>query len=110
MAEGRGEPEAGGVRLSAAQAATIRAAAAETFGSDVTVRLFGSRAHDEKRGGDIDLHVEANPATATVGHEIRFRAALWRALDEDQLDVVLMPRGAEPRWIDRAALREGVVL
>ncbi|MEH3045578.1 hypothetical protein [Sphingomonas adhaesiva] len=62
------------------------------------------------RGGDIDLHVEADPAVADLDHEVRFRASIWRALDEEQIDVVVAARGAPPRWIDRAARREGIIL
>lgn len=98
------------MRLSAEQAATIRAAAVDAFGSDVVVRLFGSRADDLALGGDIDLHVEAPPGHADPDREVRFRASLWRLLDEPQVDVVVHERGAPMGWIDRAALREGVSL
>ena len=98
------------MRLSAEQAATIRAAAVDAFGSDVVVRLFGSRADDLALGGDIDLHVEAPPGHADPDREVRFRASLWRLLDEPQVDVVVHERGAPMGWIDRVALREGVSL
>lgn len=97
------------MRLSARQIAAIKTAASEAFGDDVVVRLFGSRTDDNARGGDIDLHVEAAPERADVDHEVRFRALIWRALDEEQLDVVVAARNAD-RWIDRAARREGIVL
>lgn len=98
------------MRLNLQQRAAIKAAAREVFGADAVVRLFGSRVDDARAGGDIDLHVEADPARADVDHEVRFRALVWKTLDEPQIDVVLAARGAAPRWIDRAALREGVVL
>ena len=47
------------MRLTPEQAAIIRSAAAEVFGSDARVWLFGSRVDDSKRGGDIDLLIEA---------------------------------------------------
>lgn len=98
------------MRLSAHEAVTIRQAAIEAFGGDVIVRLFGSRIDDDRRGGDIDLHIEAAPERSDSAHEQRFRVLLWQRLDEPQIDVVVASRGAEPRWIDRAALREGVIL
>ena len=98
------------MRLSEHYVTEIKAAAREAFGADAVVRLFGSRVDDERRGGDIDLHIEAAPDTADVDHEIRFRTLIWKRLDEPQIDVVVAPRGGAQRWIDRAALRSGVVL
>lgn len=98
------------MRLSGEQVAAIKRAAAEAFGTDAVVRLFGSRADDGRHGGDIDLHIEAASENADVDHEVRFRALIWQALDEEQIDVVVHARGADRGWIDRAALREGVVL
>ena len=96
------------MRISEVYAATIRAAACEVFGPDVVVRLFGSRADDAKRGGDIDLHVEAAAFDSTAIP--RFRAELWKRLDEEQLDVIVYRIGDPDSWLDRAARRDGIVL
>ena len=98
------------MRLSEIYVRAIKAAAAEAFGADAVVRLFGSRAKDDRKGGDIDLHVEAAPPAADFDHEVRFRALVWKALDEPQIDVVVAARGAPLRWIDWAAYRDGVIL
>ncbi|NEX15935.1 MAG: DNA polymerase III subunit beta, partial [Halochromatium sp.] len=45
------------MRLNAHQRETIKQAARGCFGADATVRLFGSRVDDHKRGGDIDLFI-----------------------------------------------------
>ncbi len=97
------------MRLTEEQVDAIKVAAASAFGDDAVIRLFGSRADDDRRGGDIDLHVETAQDKADVDHEVRFRSLLWKALDEEQIDVVVAARG-EDRWIDRAARREGIVL
>lgn len=98
------------MRLTSRQVDAIKSAAVEAFGADAIVRLFGSRVDDSKRGGDIDLHVEASPTRAGAAAEVRFRAALWRDLDEPQVDVVVASRGLDPRWIDTAAYRDGIIL
>lgn len=98
------------MRLRAEQIVAIKAAALDAFGETAVVRLFGSRADDAARGGDIDLHIEADESVADFDHEIRFRALVWKALDEPQIDVVVARRGNALSWIDRAALREGVIL
>ncbi|GGA53901.1 nucleotidyltransferase domain-containing protein [Sphingomonas psychrolutea] len=98
------------MRLSSDQISAIKVAAACAFGADAVVRLFGSRADDARRGGDIDLHIEASPEMADVDHEVQFRTLIWKALDEEQIDIVVHARGADPQWIDRAALRDGLIL
>ena len=97
------------MRLTDDQVRAIKSAATTTFGEDAIVRLFGSRADDDARGGDIDLHVETSLEKADADHEVQFRALIWKALDEEQIDVVVAIHGAD-RWIDRAASREGIVL
>ena len=98
------------MRLTEHEVTAIKQAAREAFGDDAVVRLFGSRVHDELRGGDIDLHVEADAYVADLRHSAQFRSLIWQALDEEQVDVVVAARGAAPRWIDQAALRDGIVL
>lgn len=98
------------MRLSAEYRSAIKQAALKAFGADTTVRIFGSRTDDARRGGDIDIHVETAPEMADFDHEVRFRALVWKLTDESQIDVVVAARGAKLRWIDRAAMREGVLL
>lgn len=46
------------MRITQRQRTAIVEATREVFGERSVVRLFGSRADDTKRGGDIDLHVQ----------------------------------------------------
>ena len=48
------------MRLSPEQIAQIRQSAAEGFGPEARVWLFGSRVDDSKRGGAVDLLVESD--------------------------------------------------
>lgn len=98
------------MRLKPDEIIAIKAAAREAFGPDAVVRLFGSRVRDDLRGGDIDLHLEVDESIADIDHEILFRRLLWKRLDEPQVDVVIAGRNKPARWIDRAALREGIIL
>lgn len=98
------------MRLTAEEVAAIKRAAAEAFGPDAVVRLFGSRVDDARKGGDIDLHVETGLADPVRRREMDFRVALTDALEEEPVDVVVRRRGDPLRWIDHAALRDGAVL
>lgn len=66
------------MRLPPEQQAAIRTAAAEAFGEDVGVWLFGSRADDSWRGGDIDLLVRPGPAATGLRATFQDRPPLAR--------------------------------
>ena len=79
------------MRLTPEQAAIIRSAAAEVFGSDARVWLFGSRVDDSRRGGDIDLLLQTGltQPDELVRASIELMARLYRALGEQKIDLVL---------------------
>jgi predicted nucleotidyltransferase len=84
------------MRLTPEQVAIIRSAAAEVFGSDARVWLFGSRVDDAKRGGDIDLLIETRDRLAPdelVRRRTRYAARLYRGLGEQRIDMVITVRG-----------------
>lgn len=99
------------MRLTPEQVTAIRQTAAEVFGDDVGVWLFGSRVDDSKRGGDVDLLM--SPVTLDAGqqllHKIRFLARLERRLGERKVDVVIEAPG-DTRPIVRIAHQTGVRL
>ena len=99
------------MRLTPEQAAIIREAAAEVFGSDARVWLFGSRVDDSKRGGDIDLLIEAPqlPAVESFLRKVRFLGKLEEGLGERRIDVVIQHPG-DTRAIVRVARATGVRL
>ncbi|WP_174279314.1 nucleotidyltransferase domain-containing protein [Sphingomonas bacterium] len=98
------------MRLEQCEVAAIKAVATDVFGSDVIVRLFGSRARDDLKGGDIDLHFEVNEGQQDVRHAAAFRWRLYDAIDEQKMDLVFAVRGRKERPIDRIAREEGVIL
>ena len=99
------------MRLTPEQAALIRSAAAEAFGSDARVWLFGSRADDSKRGGDIDLYVET-PQTSgeAVPRQLRFWSLLQQQLGEQRIDIVMRTADTRPQPIHEIAHLTGVPL
>lgn len=96
------------MRLTDEEVSAIKAAARWVFGESATVRLFGSRMDDSRRGGDIDLYVEAEDVT--LQREIAFQMQLEDLLGEQKIDVVVHKRGEPLSPIDRVARRRGAIL
>ncbi len=78
------------MRLTTQQTNTITQLTKEIFGTDAVVKLFGSRMHDTKRGGDIDLLVELQqPIAQPVIASARLEAKLMLALGLQKIDVII---------------------
>ena len=99
------------MRLSTEQIAQIRQSAAESFGPEARVWLFGSRVDDRKRGGDIDLLVQtrALSADAALRRKIRMLGLLESRLGQRKIDLVIEQPG-DARPIVRVAHETGVAL
>ena len=97
------------MRLTSPQVAAIKEAAAEVFGDQTQVWLFGSRVDDAKRGGDIDLLVRpgAMSGDQALDNKLLFLAALERRLGERKIDVVIETQD-DPRRITQIARQTGV--
>lgn len=98
------------MRLKPTEVEAIKAAARQAFGDTAIVRLFGSRLDDEARGGDIDLHVEADPSVDEWHARGVFEDALFRRIEPQKVDLILSRRGGVPRGFERIAYRDGMVL
>jgi predicted nucleotidyltransferase len=99
------------MRLSQEQRATILRVARELFGDQARVRLFGSRARDELKGGDIDLLVELPVLPPdNAWQTARMQAALQMNLGEQKIDVVLAGPENRAQPIVEEAMRTGVAL
>lgn len=94
------------MRLTIDQAASIREVVAENFGTQAKVWLFGSRADDRRRGGDVDLYIEADPIDLLA--ELRCRTVLEEILDLHVDLAVRKPGQDHP--IYRIAKAEGIQL
>lgn len=96
------------MRLTPEERQTIRTASLRRFG--VPARLFGSRVDDGKRGGDIDLYIEAalTPQEA-FEREREMAVDLQLALGDQKIDIVVNT-GAVQLPIYEVARRDGVWL
>lgn len=99
------------MRLTEQQRSVIREEVQRVFGARAVVRLFGSRVDDRARGGDIDLHVEADGGAGDLlDRELRLRARLARRLGDRRIDVVVSSPQRAQRSIDERARETGVRL
>lgn len=96
------------MRLTPAEQQIIREAALSRFG--VRPRLFGSRVDDTKRGGDIDLYIEAQmSAKEAFDREMHLAADLYLALGDQKIDIVVNT-GRLDLPIYQVARTQGVLL
>jgi len=101
------------VRLTPEQADTLKRIAAEIFGPRAGLMVFGSRADDARRGGDIDLYVTGadKPLTRQLDEKLRFLVKAKLALGDRRIDLVFAPAPHEQRLpIHREAERTGIAL
>jgi predicted nucleotidyltransferase len=99
------------MRIASADHDSIKGAAQKHFGADCVVRLFGSRADDARRGGDIDIHVVvADDALATLLQKIEFLAQLEKLIGDRKVDLIVEGPGRKNGYIDRVARETGVLL
>jgi predicted nucleotidyltransferase len=101
------------MRITETERRVLRDAAREAFGADSTIFLFGSRADDARRGGDIDLLVETgkNGHAAIFEAQLRFLARVKLALGEQKIDVLVdYPDRKNRPEILRIARAQGVQL
>lgn len=98
------------MRLTPEQVAIIKQAAAEVFGDEVIVKLFGSRLDDAVRGGDIDLLVESSDLIENrMDKMLTLTARLQLRLGDQPIDVLVVDP-ATPRKPYQHALATAVTL
>ncbi|MDQ3773201.1 MAG: nucleotidyltransferase domain-containing protein [Pseudomonadota bacterium] len=99
------------MRLTDTQIRIIKARAAECFGSNAHVWLFGFRVDDDARGGDIDLYVElSEPVDDDAWRALRFNGALQQAFGPQRIDVITRSPSEPLKPIHETANRTGVAL
>ena len=95
------------MRLTPEQAQAIRERIRGCMGQHARIWLFGSRADDSRRGGDVDLYVEPEIAPDLMAC-LQCKSALAEALDLD-VDLIVQQSGRDLP-IYRIARQRGVAL
>ena len=81
----------------------------DVFGETSRVWLFGSRADDTKKGGDIDLYIETD-LMHVVEAKIEFIVRIKEVIGDQKIDVVTHKRHNPQPTIGIIAKEEGVEL
>lgn len=99
------------MRITPQTADIIRATVKEILGESAVVSLFGSRADDNARGGDIDLFIQTEaPVAHRASAAARVVAALQMRLGDQKIDVVLVDPTTPPQPIHEVARKTGIRL
>ena len=99
------------MRLTQYQVENIRRVARRLLGEDVRVTVFGSRALDSKKGGDIDLLFETDAALPNRAEALcRLHGALTLALGERKIDIILKDASTPAAPVFEIARRTGALL
>ena len=79
------------MRLSDKEKKSICEAFLRHFGKNDHLWLFGSRADDSRKGGDIDLYIETEEKVSSIAlkNKLSFLSDLWTSIGEQKIDVVL---------------------
>jgi predicted nucleotidyltransferase len=99
------------MRLTTDQVQAIRRTAQRVLGAGARVRVFGSRALDDRKGGDIDLYFETDALLDNRANVLcQLHGALTLALGERKIDVILKDAGTPSAPVFEIAKRTGVLL
>jgi len=99
------------MRLTPEQVHATRQTAQRVLGVGARVSVFGSRALDDRKGGDIDLFFETDAALANRAITIcQLSGALTLALGDRKIDIILKDANTPPARIFEIAKRTGVLL
>ncbi|WP_215397995.1 nucleotidyltransferase domain-containing protein [Rheinheimera oceanensis] len=100
------------MRLTKQQQEIIKQVLLKHFGKGSELRLFGSRADDNARGGDIDLYIEPELRAADDIVEARLNALveLHLALGEQKIDLLINRKAGTVLPIYKIAKETGIRL
>lgn len=80
----------------------------QVYGQDADIWLFGSRADDSAKGGDIDLYVETSDDMNPLDRHIESRNRLCRLFGDRKIDLIVRVRSREASPIERIARKTGI--
>lgn len=77
-----------------------------TIDEAANIYLFGSRVHDDKKGGDIDLLILSDILSQEDVSKIKYN--LWDIIGEQKIDIIIAKD--DTQTFTKIALKESVLL
>jgi len=99
------------VRLSAREIEVIRATVSRLLGDRACIRIFGSRAREDEKGGDTDILIETErQLPSRVASACRLASELQMQLGVQKIDVIIIDPETREQPIHQIARQTGVML
>jgi hypothetical protein len=99
------------MRITERQRQAIVTSVKSILGDRTQVKLFGSRLHDDKKGGDIDLYIMLAEAVSQPAWLIaRIQSSILLKIGEQKIDVLLSAPNLTRHPIHEIAEQEGIFL
>ncbi|QOJ19292.1 MAG: nucleotidyltransferase domain-containing protein [Gammaproteobacteria bacterium] len=99
------------VRLSAKEIEIIRATVHRLLGDGLRIRIFGSRARLDEKGGDIDILIETDQKlNDRIASACRLTSQLQMQLGDQKIDVIIIDPETREQPIHQIARQTGVML
>lgn len=100
------------MRLKKEEIDIIKQTAMVYFGEEANVYIFGSRAVDAKRGGDIDIYIETNLKLnlhELYKKKLSYAVALDKKIGEQAIDIVVN-NFTDNKYIYEVAKKTGIMI
>jgi predicted nucleotidyltransferase len=97
------------MRLTSRQIQYIKNHVLSIYGADAQAYLFGSRADDRVKGGDIDIYIEAKNNHQLID-KLKLISMLQMSLGLQKIDVLVKSPQTRHRSIFDTAKKEGIKL
>ena len=97
------------IRLSNKYIETIKALALKFFDSD-DVRIFGSRADINKKGGDIDIYIKTGKSKNILKSKLQFLTEFEKLLGRQKVDLIIEYKNSKNKPIFDEAKSTGIRL
>ncbi len=98
------------MRLTKEQINHLILATHKFFGESAQIWLFGSRADDNKKGGDIDLYIETDKNQELIAAKLEMLGFIWFVFGDQKIDLLIPSRTQAPSPMHTIAKSSGIEL